>query len=595
METLQNIFSEAIVERLGWTLVHFVWQGTAVAMILAMLLKLLHKTSANMRYIISCMALALIVLMPVITIRMIDVSAVTAVPAEANLIELPRTDMSAQAVLEMPQIELPPAQAVVASREALKDRFVEAIEPALPYIVAGWLIGVFGLSLWHLGGWAQLQRLRRTMVKPVSEKLVITMNKLAEVIGVKKVVCLMESALVQGPMVVGWLKPVILLPASALTGLEPEQLEAILAHELAHVKRCDYLVNIIQTAVEIVGFYNPAIWWVSAKIRTERENCCDDLAVSVTGDKVIYARALTTMEEVRCGYKLAVAGSGGSLFDRVKRLLGKDGDISGEKSLLTAAAAVLLLVLVAIPAGFAVSSKAGTNGNSISKTESGDYKVTLDGGVTVELVGVCDYPGDRPRSWRPDGTEPEKKLYVKRERDYSDGQYGFILKVDGPNDLSFAWEAIKGTGGLWSSCKVLDDQGGVVEGFEAAIIRKHDGKEAATDIRVGIATGPWDKVASHDGKSMCMTQGIAFATAYESDGAVRIVVTDGLGNEVVQRIIAIDENGNIHTISSGSVSNQNLRQTTAIFPGLNLKQIKEFQFQTRPYKWVEFKDVSLKP
>ncbi|MHC4501112.1 MAG: M56 family metallopeptidase [Planctomycetota bacterium] len=178
--------------------------------------------------------------------------------------------------------------------------------------------------MWHLGGWTQLQRLRRKMVKPVDASLHSKLKALAELLGIRRAVQLVESALVQVPTVVGWLKPVILLPASALTGLSPEQMEAILAHELAHIKRLDYLVNMLQTVVEILGFYHPAVWWVSHKIRVERENCCDDLAVSVSGDEVRYARALTLLEEIRGGQAaLAVAAGGGSLLGRIRRLLCK--------------------------------------------------------------------------------------------------------------------------------------------------------------------------------------------------------------------------------------------------------------------------------
>ena len=98
---------------------------------------------------------------------------------------------------------------------------------------------------------------------------------------------------------IGWLRPVILFPASALTGLSAEQLEALLAHELAHIRRYDYLVNLLQTTVETLFFYHPAVWWVSAQVRQEREHCCDDLAVAACGDVLTYARALTALEQLR--------------------------------------------------------------------------------------------------------------------------------------------------------------------------------------------------------------------------------------------------------------------------------------------------------
>src|SRR5580692_6312419 len=107
------------------------------------------------------------------------------------------------------------------------------------------------------------------------------------------------STVAESPSVIGWLRPVILLPAATLAGLEPEQLQAVLAHEIAHIRRHDYLVNLAQTVVETLLFYHPAVWWVSARIRHERELCCDDAAVAMCGDAVFYARALTSLERLR--------------------------------------------------------------------------------------------------------------------------------------------------------------------------------------------------------------------------------------------------------------------------------------------------------
>ena len=389
MDILENILSEEIIQRLGWTLVHFVWQATVVALILAIVLRLLRRYSVNLRYIIACIALAVIVLMPAATIRTIDVSLETAEPIKQDAVDLPKVGAHAQAVVEMPQVESPLVQVAAASRAALKDRFSSAVEPALPYVVVGWLVGVLGLSIWHLGGWTQLQRLRRRMVKQVSERVHLRLRHLSERLGVKRAIKIAESALVQVPTVVGWLKPVILLPGSALTGLSGEQLEAILAHELAHIKRHDYLVNMLQTVVEILGFYHPAVWWVSHKIRVERENCCDDLAVSVSGGRVRYARALTSLEEVRGGYSLAVAASGGSLFDRIRRLAGKESADSSRAGWLPSVISILLITSFLIPISFAMSSRSKTDIESAAKKL--DYSsVTVEKGVGFDDIIVGD-------------------------------------------------------------------------------------------------------------------------------------------------------------------------------------------------------------
>jgi type II secretory pathway component GspD/PulD (secretin)/beta-lactamase regulating signal transducer with metallopeptidase domain len=371
MLILQDILSQEIVQRLGWSLLHFIWQAAAVALILTILLRVLRKSTANLRYIIACLALALIVLLPVITLRLVPVSlpltAAHFAPALAPTV-LPMEEMPAPETIVIAK-PYQPESVTVAPAIPLKQRAVDTFEPALPYIVSGWLIGVFGLSIWHLGGWTQLQRLKRRMVKQVDSTLLKNLKVLTQKLKVKQTVQLMESALIQIPTVVGWLRPVILLPASALTGLSSEQLEAIIAHELAHIKRFDYLINILQTVVEILGFYHPAVWWVSHKIRAERENCCDDIAVSISGDRLSYAGALASMEEIRVdGGKLAVAATGGNLFRRICRLLGKDSTDNTGLSWVPAATAILLIIALAIPTTLALTNKSDSTLTEI-KTE----------------------------------------------------------------------------------------------------------------------------------------------------------------------------------------------------------------------------------
>jgi len=355
MVLLENILSPQIVQKLGWTLLHFVWQAAAIALLLVILLRVLRKSTANLRYIIACSALAVIVLMPITTFNLVSVpnstSAVESISISPGMPAAPQesytTDMPLGRAAEYMQMR---------GSTSWQERAEYMCISALPYIVAGWLIGVLALSLWHLGGWAQLQRLKRRMVIDVDASIHSKLNHLAERLGVSRAVRLMESALVQVPTVVGWLRPVILLPASALTGLTVDQLEAMLAHELAHIKRFDYLVNMLQTVVEILGFYHPAVWWISHKIRAERENCCDDLAASLCGDRVTYAKALTCMEELR-QTQLAIAASGGSLLARISRLVGKDSADKTSFSWIPAVTAILLIIALAIPTTLALTTK----------------------------------------------------------------------------------------------------------------------------------------------------------------------------------------------------------------------------------------------
>ena len=294
---------------------------------------------------------------------------------------------------------------------------MSTLEPALPYVVLGWLVGVFGLSAWHLGGWAQLQRLRRRMVREIGRPLQQRLEELSVRLGVHRAVGLLESALIEVPTVVGWLRPVILLPASALTGLRPEQLEAILAHELAHVRRYDYLVNIVQTVVEILGFYHPAVWWVSRRIRIERENCCDDLAVHVCGSSLQYARALACMEEIRhSGRDLAMAATGGSLMARIARLLGRPAVDDRRFAWLPGLVALLLVVGVILPAALVLGTP--QRPQAVEPTAvAATHDVTEPNRRTVEHRNASAHqtPKRRRSSWTSRSSECWTILRVDRE------------------------------------------------------------------------------------------------------------------------------------------------------------------------------------
>lgn len=221
------------------------------------------------------------------------------------------------------------------------------LSPLVSWVVPAWLIGVFFLMIWHLGGLIAVHRLRTMGTRPAPRKATQRMNALIEQMGINKAVILLESAVIQSPAVIGWLKPVILLPASAITGFTPEQLETILAHELAHIRRHDYLINLIQTVIVTLLFYHPAVWWVSRHIRNERECCCDAIVIKLTDLKFDYATALTQLASSRTSpYRLALAAGSGSLVDRVRRIAGFDDAPSvSPKAWLTG---VLLLILAVV-------------------------------------------------------------------------------------------------------------------------------------------------------------------------------------------------------------------------------------------------------
>ena len=287
-------------EALGWTLVHFLWQGAAVAVLLALANLGLRRATANARYLAACAAMVAMLAAAVGTFVWL-VTEPRAAPAMARAAPLGAS----------PAAAAPPAPAA------------RSIPDVFPWMIGLWATGVALLSVWSAGGWVLAQRMKwrsRQIAAVVWQEM---LARLAARLRIRRAVRLCESVLVRVPTVIGWLRPVILLPASVVARLSPREVEALLAHELAHIRRHDYLVNLVQTAVETLFYYQPAVWWVSRRIRAERENCCDDLAVSACGDALVYARALTDLEELR-EPAFALAASGGSLTSRVRRLVGNE-------------------------------------------------------------------------------------------------------------------------------------------------------------------------------------------------------------------------------------------------------------------------------
>lgn len=302
-----------MASRLGWTLVHSLWQGAMAALLFAVLRFALRRASADARYLAGCCTLGLMAVAPAATF-MAEPSALF--PFGSRVAAVGMTGSGAAAASNG-------TATVGFQNSVLLFQTARALEASFPWLVAGWLLGMAVFLVRWLQGYWWVRRAKRFAAEEVEAEWVGRLNDLKCRLEIFRPVRLLKSALVEVPMVVGWLRPVILLPASSLTGLTPQQLETILAHELAHVRRYDYLVNIFQTLVETVLFYHPAVWWISRCVREERENCCDDLVVHLYEERIPYARALMALETLRGGaMPLAMGAGGGSLLQRIRRLLG---------------------------------------------------------------------------------------------------------------------------------------------------------------------------------------------------------------------------------------------------------------------------------
>lgn len=321
MNRFESMLAEPLVTSLGWALVHFLWQGTFVALLLGSVLAMLRQRSASARYAVASASMFLMFLSPLATMAVIHL---TAPEWEASRLAAAAAQSPWQPLIVDSEAVSPEQPAIAtASPPDRRSTWSEPFASVLPWFTAVWLLGVAVLSCRLAGGWLHTQRLRTRGTRSIEEKWRHELRRLCSQLRVTRPVRLLESTLVKVPTAIGWVRPVILLPASALTGLTAAQLQAIIAHELAHIRRFDYLTNLLQSLIETLLFYHPAVWWVSRRVRVERENCCDDLAVAVCCDVQTYARALIEMEQLRAvGPQLALAANGGELMARIQRLVG---------------------------------------------------------------------------------------------------------------------------------------------------------------------------------------------------------------------------------------------------------------------------------
>lgn len=357
----------AIAQALSGALLDFVWQGLLVAFLLWATLVVLKNRSPRARYAASCLALAAMAILPVVTACML--------------------------------YRAPAASHAAAGWVGAAPRPIDGAYTGLAGPAAGWS-GVFAswaLPLWSLGVlffslrlvWAGLRisTLRRQAL-PAEAEVLATVAGVRDRLKLARPVRVLISAAVDCPSVIGWVRPALLLPAATVLGLTPQQLEAVLAHELAHILRYDYLVNMLQSVVETLLFYHPAVWWASARIRHERELCCDDLAVGSCGDALCYARALTRLERLRVSPpKLAMGSAGGPLLSRIQRLTGDAGWQRGPSKLPGILALSLGLICFAFNMQWARGQQPSPPAEKSPAPES-LASVAEDSGVHVDLGGA---------------------------------------------------------------------------------------------------------------------------------------------------------------------------------------------------------------
>jgi beta-lactamase regulating signal transducer with metallopeptidase domain len=308
-----------VVRAICWTLIHSLWQGLILAALAGLLVLFTRKSVAAFRY--NMLATLFFVFMGVVTFTFLY--ELNGSAAGSNTATFAPAAQTEQIVAQLPAVDN--ADTVVSREEGYITRFIGYFNQHASLFVAIWFLVFLAKAVKLMGGLVYVQRIKHYKTHTPGQYWTNRMQELSDALGVKVSVRLLESELVKVPLVAGFLKPIILVPLGLMANMPADQVEAILLHELAHIRRRDFLVNLAQSFAETLFFFNPAVLWLSALLREEREHCCDDMAIAVTQSKTGYINALVSFQEYQLEnntpYTMAFPGRKNQLLNRVKRII----------------------------------------------------------------------------------------------------------------------------------------------------------------------------------------------------------------------------------------------------------------------------------
>jgi beta-lactamase regulating signal transducer with metallopeptidase domain len=626
-----------LIDGLGRLLIASLWQFAIVAAVLGLSLRLMRRSSPRARYAASVIALGVIAIVPAIT--WLSVSGLAERERNTRAIAETRDllDGGPSALAQKRQL-MDSSPSAVGRRDqrlgglsaaAIVHRFPpapRAAEPWLLTIVAVWLLGVAICSLRPFFSWRTVRLLRVRETSPLPDALRQIFEGAAAKVGVRRPVSVLQSGLIQIPAVIGYFRPLVLIPLSLATAFPADQLEALIIHELAHVRRHDYLLNLAQTVLETVFFYHPAVWWISYQLRREREACCDEVVLGVCGNRFGYARALIALEELRAtSPALALAAADGSLLERIRRIVGAQEEPKAAPGAILWAGALVAAALV----GLSIETGKHASGSGLSPEQmlriaslvptagmptapsQRPFRVTLPDGAEFEVVGVSVHPADGYGWWRPDGSplaDAPKEPFNARVTGGPPSIYREFV-VDAVHDVGSVVQVHFEGGESTAASSSETKQGDKVRNHERLAMAFPTKTPFSVDGRVataviGYSGGPWTTVAHRDlsdGTPVGIgfaEGGVVFGQAVETQGTVRVPISYDLKSSNVGevRLIAIDTRGREHAPEqSNFVSALNANLMSVEFRDVPLAQIKEFRLQTRRTQRIEFRNIALSP
>jgi beta-lactamase regulating signal transducer with metallopeptidase domain len=417
-----------------------------------------------------------------------------------------------------------------------------------------------------------------------------------KLMGVRQTIGLKISPNATSPAVCGLFRPVILVPQGLGPSLGIGPLRVVLMHELAHIKRGDLWVNLLQTVLQIAYFYNPLLWVANWVIRRVREQAVDEAVQVALGDRASqYPETLLNVARLafeRPALSLRLTGvveSKSALTSRIKRMLTRPIPKTAKLGII-GSLAIIFFAAVLLP--MAKAEKTGEQ-----KTEDGGFVAAVSNGVKVELVGICDYPTEGRKWWRPDGKELAETFNVKEIDTISASgkPYAILIKTTGPDDTAARYDIENSRG--FGLLGVVDSQGLNIKGMRGLKVFI-DENRSETSVKATFAAGPWTVNIGYNGVGVMSTAkdgyGVTFASPQQTDKGVTLVVSDDF-IDCDRQVVAIDDNNEVHKGLNSVGGAGKIHQTTAVFSDITLDKIKGFQIQARPLKRVVFRNVSLKP
>ncbi len=350
MEILSKYISEEFVYSIGWTIFHSVWIGAVISLLLFIALSILNRNSAKLRYNVSLGALiSMLIILAVVFTRTLET-------ADKNTFSASSPGIYKTELLASPLPGLDDNKNISDAKNEISQTIINFLNSNYDIVTLFWLAGILLMAIRFTGGLVYSGRQQRRDNRKSISRLAGLTNELKNKLGIKRRIEIVESLISKVPMTTGILKPVIFMPIGALTGIPYNQVEAIIAHELAHIKRNDYLVNIFQSIIEIILFYHPAVWWISSMIRNEREMACDDVALELSDEKLTYIKALVSISELEtdmASTAVAFSGNKKNLLNRIKRITKmKHSKLNRTDKWTSALMSIIIIAGVLIISGF---------------------------------------------------------------------------------------------------------------------------------------------------------------------------------------------------------------------------------------------------